>query len=69
MVTYRVSIHESFENDSTKEIILDNQNIEQILSLFEKLDGNHCLYFKYSFPKNLILTCMWLADPIYSHSV
>jgi hypothetical protein len=39
MVTYRVSIHESFENDSTKEIILDNQNIEQILSLFEKLDG------------------------------
>jgi hypothetical protein len=39
METYRVIIHESFENDSTKEIILDNQNIEQILSWFEKLDG------------------------------
>ena len=39
MDTYRVIIHESFENDSTKKIILDNQNTEQILSLFEKLDG------------------------------
>lgn len=39
METYRAIIHESFENDTIKEIILDNQNIEQILSLFEKLDG------------------------------
>ncbi len=39
MDTYRVILHESFENDSTKEIILDNQNTQQILSLVEKLDG------------------------------
>ena len=39
MKTYRAIIQESFEDDTTKELFFDNQNIEQILALFEKLDG------------------------------
>lgn len=39
MKTYRAIIQESFEDDTTNDILFDNQNIEQILALFEKLDG------------------------------
>lgn len=56
MKTYRTLIHESFEDDTTKEIIFDNQSIEQILALFEKLDGK-------AFPVLQIL----LSNDIYPH--
>ena len=39
MKTYRAIIQESFEDDTIKEIIFENQTIEKILDLFEKLDG------------------------------
>jgi len=39
MKTYRAIIHKSFEDDTTKQILFEDQNLEQVLGLFDKLDG------------------------------
>jgi hypothetical protein len=39
MRTYKVTIHKSFDNDSIEEVKFNNQTFEQVLTLFEKLDG------------------------------
>ena len=46
MKTFRVIIHESFEDDTIKEIVFINQNIEQILTLIEKLNGKSWVYLE-----------------------
>lgn len=39
MRTYQVIIHEYFEDDSTRETIFKEKVLEQVLELFETLDG------------------------------